>query len=137
MNVWRHAGAFDASIATPMTWLINIVRNKAIDLQRSRKTERAATTATLDEEALAVLADEAQQPQQLLESSLLRLQVDDCMATLNASQRQALALAYYRGLAHADIAEALDAPVSTVKSWVRRGLDRLRGCLLAAGVATA
>jgi RNA polymerase sigma-70 factor, ECF subfamily len=136
MNVWHHAGAFDASIASPMTWLINIVRNKAIDLQRSRKTERA-TTDTLGDEALAVLADDAQQPQQLLESSLLRQHLDDCMATLTATQRQALALAYYRGMTYTEIAVALDAPVSTVKSWVRRGLDRLRSCFAAADVTRA
>jgi RNA polymerase sigma-70 factor, ECF subfamily len=136
MSVWHHAGAFDASIASPMTWLINIVRNKAIDFQRSRTTERA-TTGALDDEALAVQADEGQQPQRLFEASLLRLRIDDCMVSLNATQRQALALAYYRGLAHTEIAEALGAPLGTVKSWVRRGLERLHGCLVAAGVTTA
>ena len=119
-----------------MTWLINIVRNKAIDVQRSRKTERT-TTVTLDEEAFEVLADEGQQPQRLLASSLLRLRIDGCMATLNANQRQALALAYYRGLTHAEIAQELGAPLSTVKAWVRRGLERLHGCLLAVGVTLA
>jgi len=58
MNVWHGAGGFDASVAGPMTWLINIVRNKAIDALRSGKTERASTLA-LDEEAMAVAADDA------------------------------------------------------------------------------
>ena len=56
MNVWHSAGGFDASVAGPMTWLINIVRNKAIDALRSGKTERASTLA-LNEEAMAVAAD--------------------------------------------------------------------------------
>src|SRR5205809_3879810 len=72
MNVWHSAGGFDASVAGPMTWLINIVRNKAIDALRSGKTERASTLA-LDEEAMAVAADATQQPQALLERSLEKL----------------------------------------------------------------
>lgn len=133
MNVWHSAGGFDASVAAPMTWLINIVRNKAIDALRSGKTERASTSA-FDEEALAVEADATQQPQALLERSLTTLRIRDCMGDLGASQRQALALAYYRGMVHTEIAEALGAPLGTVKAWVRRGLDRLKDCLEGAGL---
>jgi RNA polymerase sigma-70 factor (ECF subfamily) len=133
MNVWHGAGGFDASVAGPMTWLINIVRNKAIDALRSGRTERASTSV-FDEEAMAVAADEMQQPHALLERSLAKLRIRDCMGDLGAPQRQALALAYYRGMVHTEIAEALGAPLGTVKTWVRRGLDRLKTCLDAAGV---
>jgi RNA polymerase sigma-70 factor, ECF subfamily len=128
VNVWHSAGGFNASVAGPMTWLINVVRNKAIDALRSRKAERASTFA-LDDEALAVAADEARQPQALLDESLTRLRINGCMAELAASQRQALALAYYRGMVHTEIAEALRVPLGTAKAWVRRGLDKLRACL--------
>ena len=134
MNVWHSAGGFDASVAGPMTWLINIVRNKAIDALRSGKTERASTLA-LDEEAMAVAADATQQPQALLERSLEKLRITGCMGELGAAQRQALALAYYRGIVHTEIAETLGAPLGTVKAWVRRGLDKLKDCLEAAGIA--
>jgi RNA polymerase sigma-70 factor (ECF subfamily) len=117
-----------------MTWLINIVRNKAIDAVRSGKTERASTVA-LDDEGMDVPDDDALQPQRLLDDSLTRVQIDRCMAELNAAQRQALALAYYRGMVHTEIAEALNAPLGTAKAWVRRGLDKLKACLEAAGVA--
>ena len=133
MNVWHGAGGFDASVAGPMTWLINIVRNKAIDALRSGRSERASTQA-FDEEALAVEADAMQQPQVLFERSLEKLRITGCMGGLGAPQRQALALAYYRGMVHTEIAEALGAPLGTVKAWVRRGLDRLKDCLEAAGV---
>jgi RNA polymerase sigma-70 factor (ECF subfamily) len=86
MNVWHSAGGFDASVAGPMTWLINIVRNEAIDALRSGRTERASTFA-LDDEALAVAADEAQQPQVLLDQSLAKLKIIGCMGELGASQR--------------------------------------------------
>lgn len=136
MNVWHNAGGFNAAVASPMTWLINIVRNKAIDTLRSGKTERGRTVE-LDDEATNIAGDETLQPQHLLEQSLVRLKIDDCMAVLSAPQRQALALAYYRGMVHTEIAESIGAPLGTVKAWVRRGLDRLKGCLEAAGVASA
>ena len=134
MNVWHSAGGFDASVAGPMTWLINIVRNKAIDALRSGRTERASTSS-LDEEAMAVAADSSQQPQALLERSLEKLRITGCMGELGASQRQAIALAFYRGMVHTEIAQALGAPLGTVKAWVRRGLDKLKACLEAGGVA--
>ena len=134
MNVWHGAGGFDAAVAGPMTWLINIVRNKAIDALRSGKAERASTSS-LDEEAMAVAADARQQPQALLERSFEALRITGCMGELGAPQRQALALAYYRGMAHSEIAQTLGAPLGSVKAWVRRGLDRLKGCLEAAGIA--
>ncbi len=132
MNVWQSARGFNASVAGPMTWLINVVRNKAIDALRSGKAGRASTFA-LDDEALAVAADEAQQPQALLDQSLTRLRIMECMGELGAPQRQALALAYYRGMVHTEIAEALGAPLGTAKAWVRRGLDKLRACLEGTG----
>jgi len=136
MNVWHSAAGFNAAVATPMTWLINIVRNRAIDALRSGKTERGSTVA-LDDDAMNIAADEAQQPQQLLDESLARLKIDGCMAGLGASQRQAIALAYYRGMVHTEIAAALGAPLGTVKAWVRRGLDKLKSCLEAAGMSAA
>ncbi len=136
MNVWHNAAGFNASVATPMTWLINIVRNKAIDQLRSGKTERA-TTGALDDAAMAIAGDASFEPQRLLEDNLVKLRIDGCMAALGASQRQALALAYYRGMVHTEIAESLGAPLGTVKAWVRRGLDKLKGCLEAAGVTAA
>ena len=104
--------------------------------QETGKTERGSTIA-LDEEALQVAADERQQPPQLLDDSLTRLKIDGCMAGLGAQQRQALALAYYSGMVHTEIASALNAPLGTAKAWVRRGLDKLKGCLEAAGVQAA
>jgi RNA polymerase sigma-70 factor, ECF subfamily len=133
MNVWHGAASYQPAVAAPMTWLINIVRNKAIDKLRSGKSARERSVA-LDEEAMALQADASREPQALLEDSLLRAHIAGCMAGLAATQRQALALAYYRGLAHSEIAQALGAPLGTVKAWVRRGSDRLRVCLQAAGV---
>ena len=136
MNVWSGAGSFNPGLASPMTWLINIVRNKAIDRLRSGRTARDALQP-LDDEAMQLAGDPLLQPERQLERSLSKVQIDRCMAALGGEQKQALALAYYRGLVHTEIAEALDAPLGTVKAWVRRGADKLRGCLQAAGVHAA
>ncbi len=136
MNVWYGAAGYRADVASPMTWLINIVRNKAIDKLRVGKAERASTVA-LDDEAMALPDAPERQPQALIEASLQRARIHACMADLGAAQRQAIALAYYQGLVHTEIAEALGAPLGTVKAWVRRGLDRLKSCLEQAGLSTA
>jgi RNA polymerase sigma-70 factor (ECF subfamily) len=134
VSVWHAAGSYDASLATPMTWLINVVRNKAIDAWRSGRALRNATVE-LDDEMHAQQADARDsEPQQLIERSLESLSIASCMASLAPMQRQALALAYYRGMVHSEIAAVLGAPLGTAKAWVRRGLDKLRECLLAAGI---
>jgi RNA polymerase sigma-70 factor (ECF subfamily) len=135
MNIWFNAARYEASAGTPMTWMINIVRNKAIDLLRSGHREKAATTE-LDDEALNVAGDDALEPQRLFDASLVKGHIDRCMSGLNAAQRQALALAYYRGMVHTDIAKALAAPLGTAKGWVRRGLEQLKLCLESSGVTS-
>jgi RNA polymerase sigma-70 factor (ECF subfamily) len=133
VNVWHGAGGFRASQAKPMTWLINVVRNKAIDRVRVGVAERRANVA-LDDEAMQLPADPELEPERLAEASFMRARIADCMQDLSASQRQALALAYYRGLAHVEVAAAMGAPLGTVKAWVRRGSERLRECLEAVGI---
>jgi len=133
VNVWHGARGYNSNVATPMTWLINIVRNKAIDALRSGASERRSTDA-LDDEAFEVRADAALEPHHLLDASLQRAHIDACMEALNAQQRQALALAYYKGLVHTEIAAQMGAPLGTAKAWVRRGLDKLKECLGARGV---
>jgi len=135
MNVWYGAAHYNPAIAAPMTWLINIVRNKAIDRLRSGRSDRESTVE-LDDGVMQV-ADDAPGPQQLLADGLVRARIDACMGTLGAAQRQAIALAYYRGMVHTEIATVLGAPLGTVKAWVRRGVDKLRDCLQSAGVSAA
>ena len=133
VNVWHGARGYNPSVATPMTWLINIVRNKSIDTLRSGAGERRSTSA-LDDEASEVQADPELEPHRMLDASLQRAHIDACMAELNPQQRQALALAYYKGLVHSEIAQQMGAPLGTAKAWVRRGLDKLKDCLGSRGV---
>ncbi len=134
MNIWHNTAAYRPGAGAPMTWMINIVRNKAIDALRARKAELALTTDLGDEAQDDLAADAAREPQQWLDDSLVKAKIDGCMGALPAAQRQALALAYYRGMVHTEIAQVLGAPLGTAKGWVRRGLEQLKSCLEAAGV---
>jgi RNA polymerase sigma-70 factor (ECF subfamily) len=128
VSIWRYAGDYRQSLAAPMTWMAAIVRNRALDVLRRQKTSAAGQTEwseSLDE----VLAGPDPDPADtaLLSQEARRLAI--CMARLDANQRQAVALAYLRDQSHSEIADVLKVPLGTVKSWVRRGLEKLKTCM--------
>src|SRR5438067_10140805 len=132
VNIWHHAGSYIAAKSQPMTWLTSIVRNRCLDQLRRREVE----TVPLDdeEEGLGVAA-EGPTPLEMLLSGADARAVGACVETLEAGQKQAIALAFFQGLSHGELSRHLRQPLGTVKSWIRRGLERLRACLDAAGVA--
>ena len=133
VNVWRAAGGFDAAQSQPLTWLTSVARNRAIDSLRRAQTQPQLQTATNpdDEESDVYddMADEAPGPLELLSRASDARALSHCMQDLNAPQRQSLALAFYDGLSHAEVAEKMGQPLGTVKSWVRRALLSLKTCL--------
>lgn len=136
VNVWNQANSYAAGLATPMTWLISVVRNKALDWLRHNKIADESTRASTDDDDHAHdIADERADPAALFLQATEKSGIRHCMATLEAAQRQSLALAYYDGLSHAELAAHLQAPLGTVKAWVRRGLEKLKKCLDNAGAA--
>ena len=137
VNVWRAAGSFDAAQSQPMTWLTSIARNRSIDSLRRRQTQ-PQTQSTVsgplgdgDEEVdlYDQVADEGDGPLALLSRASDARAIGHCMQDLSASQRQCVALAFYDGLSHAEVAEHLKQPLGTVKSWLRRALGSLPTCL--------
>jgi RNA polymerase sigma-70 factor (ECF subfamily) len=130
VNVWVHADQFAQTEGSAMSWMISIVRHKALDhLRRSRKTDRHASIDEEDGEAAYSIVSDTPDPLALLSAASEQLGLQGCLASLDAPLRQSLALAYYEGLTHTQIAVRLRAPLGTVKSWVRRGVERLRTCL--------
>ena len=138
VNVWRAAQSFDAAQSQPLTWLSSIARNRAIDSLRRTQTQpqfRSTISSTADEEETDVydtVADDAPGPLDLLSRASDARALAACMAGLSAPQRQSVALAFFDGLSHAEVAENMRQPLGTVKSWVRRALQSLKGCLEAA-----
>lgn len=135
VNVWRSAQSFDAAQSQPLTWLTSIARNRAIDSLRRRQAEpqtQAAPLAADSEEGRDVyddVADGAPGPLALLSRASDARALGRCMQALSAQQRQSVALAFYDGLSHAEVAEQMRQPLGTVKSWVRRALLALKACL--------
>ena len=131
VNIWHHAGSYVAAKSQPLTWMTSIVRNRCLDQMRRREVD---TVTFDDEEQGMMLADDRPSPIDLLLSSADALAVRSCVERLEAGQKQAIALAFYQGLSHSELASHLRQPLGTVKSWVRRGLERLKACLDGAGL---
>ena len=135
VNVWRAARSFDAALSPPLAWLASVARHRAIDSLRRRQAQpvmvstRATPDADEDDDLLARLPSEAAGPLERVSDAGEAGDVSTCMKGLASVQRQSLALAFYQGLSHAEVAEHLGQPLGTVKSWVRRGLIALRECL--------
>ena len=134
VNVWRAARSFDAAQSQPLTWLTSIARNRAIDSLRRKSAEPSTQSSVAggDEEERDVydtLASEAPGPLELLSRASDAKVLDVCLERLNAQQRQSLALAFYDGLSHAEVAAQMAQPLGTVKSWLRRSLINLKDCL--------
>ncbi len=133
VSIWRKAGTYRPNVGgqdiQPMTWLIAIVRNKALDSLRSR-ARRAETE--LDEEAHDDHgAADGTSALELLGTATEALRLRACLGGLDGTHRQSLALAYWQGLTHTEVASRMGAPLGSVKSWIRRGLDKLRDGLQA------
>jgi len=137
VKIWGAAASYDAQRAQPMTWLMAIARNRSIDSLRRRQVEPVwvSTPGSDDgrDELLDSLPSDTPGPQDLLERALQDGAVRACLGGLRSEQQQSLALAFYDGLTHTEMALHLGQPLGTVKSWLRRGLQALRGCLERAG----
>ena len=135
VSAWKAAGSFDAQRAQPLTWLTHIARNKAIDSLRRAQAQPQLESVHSEQDdddrpdADQRLVDESPGPAALLERASDARQLGHCMEGLSAQQRQSVALAFFDGLSHAEVAEQLCQPLGTVKSWVRRALMTLKGCL--------
>jgi RNA polymerase sigma factor (sigma-70 family) len=133
VKVWGAAQSFDAAQSQPLTWLTSIARNRAIDSLRRQQTQPQLQTlhSTNDEDpdVYDSVADDAAGPLDLLSQASDARALSHCLQALSAQQRQSVALAFYDGLSHAEVAEKLRQPLGTVKSWVRRALLSLKACL--------
>ncbi|MBX3603660.1 MAG: sigma-70 family RNA polymerase sigma factor [Piscinibacter sp.] len=139
VNVWRSAQGFDAAQSQPLTWLTSIARNRAIDSLRRAQTQpqlQSVHASADDDETETTMydqvADDTAGPLELLSRATDARALAQCMGGLSAPQRQSVALAFFDGLSHAEVAEQMRQPLGTVKSWVRRALLSLKGCLEAA-----
>ena len=122
--IWKRAGAFEPGRASPISWLSTIARNRAIDWRRSSGRQ---PPASVDE--IADLPDDSPSSVDRLLKDERDAQLHHCLDELDGQQRDAIRTAFFDGLTYAEIAERRAVPLGTMKSWVRRGLIKLKDCL--------
>ncbi len=126
VKIWTRSATFDRSKASAMTWMTTVVRNRALDVIRSAKSR--PVEVDMDYEGMDFAAHDLT-PVDVAGMNWSAERVALCMKALKERQRQSILLAYYYGFTHEEISSKLEAPLGTVKAWVRRGIDRLRKCL--------
>jgi RNA polymerase sigma factor (sigma-70 family) len=125
MTVWRRADKFDAGLASPMTWLIAIARNRAIDQLRARGRNRLLEPI----DAATDLPDDAPLADRALQTMQDRAMLQDCLGQLAERERAALRGAFFDGNTYEELAERMKVPLGTMKSWIRRAMLKLKSCL--------
>ncbi len=129
MTIWRVAGDYRATLSPPMAWMGLIVRSRALDLLRKRTADRAQLTQEFDQIMEDTMQSDAPDPSATANASEQALALHQCLSQLEGRQREVVSLAYLRDLSHSEIAEQLHLPLGTVKTWIRRGLEKLRVCM--------
>ena len=129
LNIWRIAGEYRASLSPPMAWMGVIVRSRALDFLRRRVSQRADAGLELDDAISETVAGDSPNPMDTTQASEQAWALHECLRKLEARQREVVSLAYLRDLSHSELAEQLKLPLGTVKTWIRRGLEQLRGCM--------
>lgn len=131
LKVWRKSETYSPDKGSPTTWLFTIARHRALDILRAQKPEDRYS-APVDEDGEAIeldVVDEGQNPERNAIQGEGIGRLERCMNSLLDAERNSVMLAYYEGYTHPELSVALNAPLGTVKSWVRRGLAKLRTCL--------
>ena len=125
INLWQRADRYDPERASPISWLATFARNRAVDRLRMGKVRGGAVPV----EEAAPLPDEAPLADALLIDAERSAQVHTCLSTLDDNTRTQIRSAFFDGFTYAELAERAEVPLGTMKSWIRRGLQKLRTCL--------
>lgn len=129
VSIWNKAASFDPLRGEGRGWMCSIVRHGALDAVRS-----SARTVSVDEETLDALQEAADPPASpdmldAFEKRTTLSRLDDCLNRLDHAKRNCVLFAYLDGCTHAEIAERLNAPLGSVKAWIRRGVASLKACM--------
>ncbi len=123
VKIWHGAGSYSQRGLSPISWLAAVTRNHAIDILRARKPQTDELDESKDIEAPGLSPEKAA----VLASEGRR--IDECMGELDPQHARAVRMAYVEGYSYEELAQQLDAPLNTVRTWLRRSLIRLKDCL--------
>jgi RNA polymerase sigma-70 factor (ECF subfamily) len=125
VTVWRKAGTFEPGRASPITWLVAIARNRSIDKLRAGAAGRRIEPIESAED----VRDPAPAAVEVLEQAQENAKLATCLGELEERQATAIRSAFMDGNTYEELAKRMNVPLGTMKSWVRRGLLKLRACL--------
>jgi RNA polymerase sigma-70 factor (ECF subfamily) len=125
VTVWRKAGMFDPARASPITWLVAIARNRSIDRLRSGAASRRSEPVESAED----IRDDAPAALDLVVEAEEHARLKTCLGELEERQAQVIRSAFFEGVTYEQLAQRMSVPLGTMKSWIRRGLMKLRTCL--------
>ena len=125
VRIWQKADHYAANGLSPMTWLITVTRNLAID--RLRKRKRGEEQG--DSDAAELIADQAPGPEAQAVAAGERAQIESCLGELEDARAGAVRGAYLDGQSYDELATHYDVPLNTMRTWLRRSLLKLRECL--------
>jgi RNA polymerase sigma-70 factor (ECF subfamily) len=128
VNIWNHAADYAVQKSAPLTWMTSIVRNRCLDWLRRPRQETGGEEYEI---AVETWHDGAAGPIEQLMAADDAAALARCLQQLEGRQRQSIMLAFFHGLSHSELAAHLQQPLGTVKTWVRRGMEKLKGCLAA------
>ncbi len=124
LTIWRRADRFDSARASVTTWASTIARNRAIDRLRAR-----GPLAHADQIDDMEIADGGVSAEALLAIAGEDARLHGCLGELDSRTQNVIRTAFFEGVTYEALATRMDAPLGTVKSWIRRGLAKLKGCL--------
>ena len=122
-QAWREAARFDAERGSAVTWLLTLVRSRALDLLRR---QRASHEVEADNESPPETASDLPGPDELLSGTQTGTRLHAALAQLSSNERWVLGLAYYSDLSHREICAQTGLPLGTVKSLILRAQGKLR-----------
>ena len=125
IQIWQQISRFDPARGAPMAWLTNIVRSRALDRVRHEKSLNTRVEKVSAEPMLSVVEDASQHSRFSSEFEKLAR----CLQPISVEQRRSIVLAFCYGLSHSELSDTINAPIGTVKSWIRRGLTSVRRCM--------
>ncbi len=125
VEVWKQASRFDADRGSARTWVLTIAHRRAVDRVRSEQAHRNRDERVGHRDRVRPFDEVAERVETRLEHKAVREALD----ALTDLQREAVELAYYRGLTYREVAELLDTPLGTIKTRMRDGMIRMRDAL--------
>jgi RNA polymerase sigma-70 factor (ECF subfamily) len=124
-SVWIKAGQFDAARAGAMNWLSMMARNKSIDRLRAMPARHLRTALEMAPD----IEDPGISPARQAETMTDRARLENCLQQLEPKRHSLIRAAFFEGSTYEELAARIEAPLGSVKSWIRRGLMQLRTCL--------